>query len=64
MKEDKMVLIFIVWAVAVCVSTCVFLHNPTTFTLQGMEITLLSGLVFVAFYSLIIMMKSGFKGEN
>ena len=52
MKADKMVLIFIVWAVAVCVSTCVFLHNPTPFTLQAMEITLLSGPVYAAICTL------------
>ena len=48
MKEDKLVLIFIVWSVVVCVGTCVFLHNPTSFTLQVTEITLLSGPVFAA----------------
>ena len=52
MNEDKMVLIFIVWAVVVCISTCVFLHNPTTLTLQGMEITLLSGPVYAAICTL------------
>ena len=53
MNEDKMVLAFIIWAVAVCAGTCVFLHNPTPLTLQVMEITLLSGPVFVAIYILL-----------
>ena len=48
MKEDKMVLIFVVWAVAVCISTCVFLHNPTPFTLNAMEVALLSCPAIVA----------------
>ena len=60
MKEDKMVLMFIMWAVAVCVGTCVFLHNPTPFTLQGMEITLLSGPTFVAFYILLVVVRKEF----
>ena len=53
MKEDKIVLVFIMWAVAVCAGTCVFLHNPTTFTLQVFEITLLSGPVSVAIWILL-----------
>ena len=57
MKEDKIVLVFIMWAVAVCVDTCVFLHNPTPLTLQVMEITLLSGPAFVAFYILFAIVR-------
>ena len=61
MNEDKMVLIFIMWAVAVCAGTCVFLHNPTPLTLQVIEITLLSGPAFVAFYILFaIVRKEGY----
>ena len=60
MKEDKMVFIFIVWAVAVCVGTCVFLHNPTTSTLQGMEITLLSGPVYAAICTLFVFVRKEF----
>ena len=48
MKEDKAVLIFMVWLVFAGVASCVFLHNPTPLTLQVIEIALLSGPVFVA----------------
>ena len=54
MKEDKIVLVFIMWAVAVCAGTCVFLHNPTPFTLQVMERTLMFGVVFSAIYILLV----------
>ena len=60
MKEDKMVLIFIMWAVAICVGTCVFLHNPTPFTLQAFEITLLSGPVYVAICTLFAIVRKEF----
>ena len=60
MKEDKIVLVFIMWAVAVCAGTCVFLHNPTPFTLQVMEITLLSGVVFSAICILFVAVRKEF----
>ena len=60
MKEDKIVLVFIMWAVAVCAGTCVFLHNPTPFTLQVFEITLLAGVVFSAIYMLLVAVRKEF----
>ena len=60
MNEDKMVLAFIIWAVAVCAGTCVFLHSPTPFTLQVMEITLLSGVVFSAICILLVAVRKEF----
>ena len=60
MKEDKIVLVFIMWAVAVCVAECVFLHNSTPCTLYVMEITLLSGPVFAAICTLFAIVRKEF----